>query len=63
MHLVMAALFYKTILIDLKFMELDIKHKRKSLATIHGRLIGAKRTTFLSFIPLVLDYYVLCTSC
>lgn len=46
--------FIKTILIDLKFMELDIKHKRKSLATIHGRLIGAKRTTFLSFIPLIL---------
>lgn len=46
--------FIKTILIDLKFMELDIKHKRKSLATIHGREIGAKRTTVLSLIPLVL---------
>jgi len=46
--------FIKTILIDLKFMELDIKHKRKSLATIHGREIGAKRTTILSLIPLVL---------
>ncbi|MBA5793546.1 hypothetical protein H1R17_09410 [Flavobacterium sp. xlx-214] len=46
--------FVKTILIDLKFMELDIKHKRKSLATLHGREIGAKRTTFLSLIPLVL---------
>lgn len=46
--------FIKTILIDLKFMELDIKHKRKSLATIHGRILGAKRTTFLSFIPLIL---------
>ena len=46
--------FVKTILLDLKFMELDIKHKRKSLATIHGREIGAKRTTVLSLIPLVL---------
>ena len=46
--------FIKTVVIDLKFMELDIKHKRKSLATIHGRLVGAKRTTFLSFIPLIL---------
>ncbi len=46
--------FVKTILLDLKFMELDIKHKRKSLATIHGREIGAKRTTFLALIPLTL---------
>ncbi len=46
--------FIKTILIDLKFMELDIKHNRKSLATIHGREVGAKRTTVLSLIPLVL---------
>lgn len=46
--------FIKTILIDLKFMELDIKHGRKSLATIHGRVIGAKRTTFLAVIPLLL---------
>jgi len=46
--------FIKTILIDLKFMEMDIKHQRKSLATIHGREIGAKRTTVLSMIPLVL---------
>ena len=46
--------FIKTILIDLKFMELDLKYQRKSLATIHGRLIGAKRTTFLSLIPLIL---------
>lgn len=46
--------FIKTILMDLKFMELDLKHKRKSLATIHGREVGAKRTTFLSLIPLVL---------
>lgn len=46
--------FIKTILMDLKFMELDVKHKRKSLATIHGREVGAKRTTFLSLIPLVL---------
>lgn len=46
--------FIKTILIDLKFMEMDIKHQRKSLATIHGREIGAKRTTVLSLIPLVL---------
>lgn len=46
--------FIKTILVDLKFMELDIKHRRKSLATIHGREKGAKRTTVLSLIPLVL---------
>src|SRR5690606_22991367 len=46
--------FVKTILLDLKFMELDIKHKRKSLATIHGREIGAKRTTVLSLLPLAL---------
>lgn len=46
--------FVKTILLDLKFMELDIKHKRKSLVTIHGREIGAKRTTFLALIPLTL---------
>ncbi len=46
--------FIKTIVIDLKFMELDIKYKRKSLATIHGRAVGAKRTVFLSIIPLVL---------
>ena len=46
--------FIKTIVMDLKFMELDIKHKRKSLATIHGRLKGAKRTTILSLLPLVL---------
>lgn len=46
--------FVKTILLDLKFMELDIKHKRKSLATIHGREIGAKRTTVLALIPLTL---------
>lgn len=46
--------FIKTILLDLKFMELDIKHKRKSLATIHGREKGAKRTTYLSLLPLAL---------
>ena len=46
--------FIKTIVIDLEFMELDIKYKRKSLATTHGREIGAKRTTFLSVIPLLL---------
>lgn len=46
--------FIKTIVMDLKFMELDIKHSRKSLATIHGRLVGAKRTTYLSLIPLAL---------
>lgn len=46
--------FIKTIIMDLKFMELDIKHKRKSLATIHGREKGAKRTTILSLIPLAL---------
>lgn len=46
--------FVKTILLDLKFMELDIKHQRKSLATLHGRLIGAKRTTYLSLLPLIL---------
>ncbi len=46
--------FIKTIVMDLKFMELDIKHSRKSLATIHGRLVGAKRTTYLSIIPLAL---------
>lgn len=46
--------FVKTILIDLKFMELDIKHQRKSLVTVHGRLVGAKRTTFLSLLPLAL---------
>lgn len=46
--------FIKTILIDLKFMELDLKHKRKSLATLHGRIVGAKRTMFLSVIPLLL---------
>jgi len=46
--------FVKTILLDLKFMELDIKHQRKSLATLHGRLFGAKRTTYLSLLPLIL---------
>src|SRR5690606_27392192 len=46
--------FIKTILLDLKFMELDIKDKRKSLATIHGREKGAKRTTYLSLLPLAL---------
>jgi len=46
--------FIKTILTDLRFMELDIKHQRKSLATIHGRLVGAKRTVFLALIPLAL---------
>lgn len=46
--------FIKTILLDLKFMELDIKHKRKSLATLHGRLKGTERTTYLSLLPLVL---------
>src|SRR5690554_7734421 len=35
-------------------MELDIKHKRKSLATLHGRLKGTERTTYLSLLPLVL---------
>jgi len=53
--------FIKTILIDLKFMDLDLKHKRKSLATIHGREIGAKRTTILALIPLVL-IIVFCTT-
>ena len=46
--------FVKTIVIDLKFMELDIKYKRKSLATLHGREKGAKRTTYLSLLPLML---------
>lgn len=46
--------FIKTILLDLKFMELDIKHKRKSLATLHGREKGAKRTSYLSLLPLAL---------
>jgi hypothetical protein len=46
--------FIKTIVFDLKFMELDLKHKRKTLATLHGRFKGAKRTTILSLIPLAL---------
>ncbi|HLW63300.1 MAG TPA: hypothetical protein VKY33_07860 [Flavobacterium sp.] len=46
--------FVKTIVLDLKFMELDIKYKRKSLATLHGREMGVKRTTYLSMLPLAL---------
>lgn len=46
--------FIKTIVLDLKFMELDLKYKRKSLATLHGRELGAKRTTYLSTLPLAL---------
>lgn len=46
--------FVKTIVLDLKFMELDLKYKRKSLATLHGRELGAKRTTYLSALPLAL---------
>src|SRR5690554_967120 len=46
--------FVKTIVLDLKFMELDIKYKRKSLATLHGREMDVKRTTYLSMLPLAL---------
>ena len=46
--------FIKTIVMDLRFMELDIKHGRKSLATIHGRIVGAHRTTYLAILPLLL---------
>src|SRR5690606_4308175 len=52
--LLLCLYFTKTTLLALKFMELDHKHKRKSLATLHGRLKGTERTTYLSVLPLVL---------
>lgn len=46
--------FIKTIVLDLKFMQLDIRRNKKTLATLHGREVGAKRTTYLSLLPLLL---------
>jgi len=46
--------FIQTILLDLQFMKYDIRRKKKTLATLHGREKGAKRTTLLSIIPLIL---------
>ena len=46
--------FIQTILQDLQFMQYDIRRNKKTLATLHGREKGAKRTTFLSLIPLTL---------
>lgn len=46
--------FIKTILLDLKFMNLDLRNNKKTLATLHGRKKGSVRTTLLGLIPLVL---------
>ena len=46
--------FVQTILQDLQFMQYDVRRNKRTLATLHGRKKGAKRTTFLSLIPFVL---------
>src|SRR5690606_9443577 len=46
--------FIQTILLDLQFMQYDIHRNKKTLATLHGREKGAKRTTFLTLIPFIL---------
>ena len=45
--------FIQTILLDLQFMQYDIRRNKKTLATLHGREKGAKRTTILSLIPTI----------
>ena len=46
--------FIKTIVQDLKLVKEDLQNNKKTLATLHGVTIGAKRTTYLSFVPLLL---------
>lgn len=46
--------FIQTILQDLQFMQYDIRRKKKTLATLHGREKGSKRTTVLALAPLIM---------
>jgi len=46
--------FIKTILLDLKFVQLDKRNNKKTLATLHGRKKGSIRTTILALVPLLL---------
>lgn len=46
--------FIQTILQDLQFMQYDIRREKKTLATLHGREKGSKRTTFLALAPLIM---------
>jgi len=46
--------FIKTILLDLKFVHLDKRHNKKTLATLHGRKKGSVRTSILALLPLLL---------
>lgn len=47
-------IFIKTIVQDLIFINYDKRRNRRTLATLHGREKGAKRTTLLSLFPLSL---------
>lgn len=46
--------FIKAIVIDLKFMPQDLEQQKKTLPTLHGRRVGALRTSYLSLLPLLL---------
>lgn len=52
--LVWVLYFIRTILHDLINLEADIKRSKNTLATKKGRVIGAKRTSILAIIPLVI---------
>lgn len=46
--------FIKTLVLDLKHVNEDKEHHKKTLATMHGIEKGAVRTSFLIFIPILL---------
>lgn len=52
--------FIKTLVLDLIHVEDDLKHHKKTLATLRGISVGAERTSFTIVIPLfIITYFVL----
>lgn len=47
-------IFIKTLILDLKFVSLDSKKNKKTLATLHGIDKGATRTSYLILLPITL---------
>lgn len=46
--------FIKTLILDLKFVSIDKRKGKKTLATLHGVEVGSKRTSYLILLPIVM---------
>src|SRR5690606_37523721 len=47
----------KTLILDLIHVEEDRKHNKKTLATLHGIIVGSKRTAVLILLPILTILY------